>query len=147
MNRAAFSLFSSNKSPERERKTRRQPSIPQTASEIRQPRQKVQLHRPLRRSRSIPRETMENIRRRVRDFGETSFSAGSARVSSQTNRHSFDALLVEDNIKDVHPQDERCDALPTATANAASSRRLLTRASESKEMQVKRFVISREVCM
>ena len=110
-------MVSTTKDPQPERETRRQPSIPQTASIARQPRQKAQLHRPVRRSRSIPRENPENIRRRVRDFGETSGSAGqgSVRVSKQTNRHSFDALSVE-RCQDFDPGEE-------STTNVAANRR------------------------
>jgi hypothetical protein len=99
---------------------------------MRQPRQKAQLHRPLRRSRSIPRENLENVRRRVRDFGETSDPNGhGGRVPNQINRHSFDVFSV-DYSRDFNPRDESCDA----TSNVAANCRPNTRPTESRELQV-----------
>lgn len=124
-------MVSTNKNPEPE--TRRQPSIPERTSEVRQPRQKAQLHKAqlhktLRRSRSIPRENLENIRRRARDFGETSDCNGQrSHVPNYINRHSFDALSV-DRSRDFNSRDEPCDTLPMTTTTVAA---------ESRQMQVK----------
>ena len=118
-------MVSTNKSPEPE--TRRQPSIPERTSEVRQPRQKAQLHKTLRRSRSIPRENLENIRRRARDFGETGDCNGQrSHVPNQINRHSFDALSV-DRSRDFNSRDEPWDTLPMTTTTVAA---------ESRQMQV-----------
>ena len=119
-------MISTNKNPEPA--TRRQPSIPQKTSEVRQPRQKALLHKPLRRSRSIPRENLENIRRRARDFGEASDCNGQrSHASNQVNRHSFDALSVE-HSRDFSSRQEPYDALTITTANVAA---------ESRQLQVK----------
>lgn len=117
-----------------EPESRRQPSIPEKTSEIRQPRQKAQLHRPVRRSRSIPRDNQENVRRRARDFGESSATSGKA-DRNQINRHSFDALSVE-HSQDFTPRGESCDASQVASVNLADYRRPNTRTTESREMQV-----------
>ena len=123
-------MVSTNENPEPQ--SRRQPSIPETKCEVRQPRQKAQLHRPLRRSRSIPRESMENIRRRARDFGETSDSNGvGGHISNQTNRHSYDGLS-----RNLNPADESCDALLLTTAKIAANSRLNTRSTERRHLQV-----------
>lgn len=119
-------MVSTNENPEPE--SRRQPSIPQMTLEVRQPRQKAQLHKPLRRSRSIPRESLENIRRRARDFGEASDSNRQrSHVSNQVNRHSFDALSVE-HSRDFSSREESYDALTMTAANVAV---------ESRQLQVK----------
>lgn len=95
LNRAASSMVCMNKDPEPE--SRRQPSIPQTTSPVvHRPRQKAQAHKPLRRSRSIPRETTESSRRKAREFGETVGPSGPAdRGCNQFNRHSFNAFSTE----------------------------------------------------
>ena len=123
-------MSSTNENPEPE--SRRQPSIPLTTSEGRVPRQRAQLRKPLRRSRSIPRENQENARRRARDFGETSDSSGQGgRNPNHTYRHSFDALSTE-NSRDFNSQDEACDS----TANIAANCRSNTRPAESRQLQV-----------
>ena len=123
--------------------TRRQPTIPLRSLGVRQQRKKEQGHRPVTRSRSIPRENPENLRRRIRDFGQSSVatSRGNGAATDQTNRYSIEVTSTE-RSRDFSSCEDDNVALPLTAANVAVRRRLDSRsANEASETRVSYCII------
>ena len=119
MNHSASELVKLTKSPE---PIRQQPNIPVRLLGARPNRKRTQAHRPVKRSRSIPRDNPESLRRRIRDFGQCEVTTNRWSALNQTNRHSFEVTSTEPS-HDVISQDDDAVALPLRTADASIRRR------------------------
>ena len=88
----------------------------------------------MNRSRSIPRENAENLRRRIRDFGQSNVatSRDSGGVLDLTNRHSIEVTSTE-RSNDFTAREEDNDALSMTAANIAFRRRRNCRPTEANE--------------